>query len=142
MTRTVPLTDQLRKALGPNPGGVVGLVDDLLRVCRGNRVRLDYRDDHCHVRSLGADENDLVDVPMPRATFRAVLARVAALCNERVPGSVTPYHGDGELAITSGPPAVFRVAFTNTTLEQRLELQPLTGHADAADATGRLTTVA
>ena len=49
--------------------------------------------------------------------------RLAALCNEQSPGSVSPYGGEGELSIGTNPSAVFRVAFTNTPGEQVLELR-------------------
>ena len=64
------------------------------------------------------------DVPLRKSALRAILARVAALCNERTPNSVSPYGGQGELSVGANPAVVFRVRFANTLAEQRLELMP------------------
>jgi hypothetical protein len=72
-----------------------------------------------------------MDVPLRKAVLRAVLARLAVLCNERNPNSVSPYGGHGELLAGGNPPMVFRVAFANTTAEQKLELLPQTQTAAA-----------
>jgi hypothetical protein len=61
--------------------------------------------------------------------LRALLARLAALCNEQTPNSVTPYGGQGQFSPGTSPPAVFRVAFINTAAEQKLELTNETGLA-------------
>jgi len=74
------------------------------------------------VRSLGDEAQQMLDVPLRKSTFRAILARVAVLCNERVPNSVSPYGGQGELAMGANPTVVFRVAFVNTPAAQKLEL--------------------
>lgn len=138
MTRPMLLPDALRRAFEPTPRGVVGLVDGLLGLCRGQPLRLDFRDGHCRVHSLGGAAEDVVDVPVPRSVFRAVLARVAALCNERRPDSVTPYGGEGELAVQGEPPTAFQVLFANTPDEQWVEITPTTslagGHAVARHA--------
>ena len=62
------------------------------------------------------------EIPLGKTVFRAMLARIAALCNERTPNSVSPYGGEGEFSIWTEPPTVFHVAFTNTPDEQRIEL--------------------
>jgi hypothetical protein len=64
-----------------------------------------------------------IQVQLPKSAFRAVLARLAALCNERKPDSVSPYGGAGEIAVGSDPPRVVRVSFTNTPAEQTVTLQ-------------------
>ena len=40
---------------------------------------------------------DRIDVPLQKSVVRAALARVAVLCNERIPGSVSPFGGQGRL---------------------------------------------
>ncbi|MBY0459974.1 MAG: hypothetical protein K2V38_21870 [Gemmataceae bacterium] len=61
--------------------------------------------------------------------FRAALARVAALCNEQHPGSVTPYRGEGEVVVppphspNRSPPSTCYVSFINTPSEQHLEMR-------------------
>jgi hypothetical protein len=112
----------LRSALENPDRGVVGLVDDLLKACRGHDLQLDWHAGRCRVRSLGGNGEELLDAPLRKSVFRAILARVAALCNERRPSSVSPYGGQGDLSVGENPPAVFRLAFVNTPAEQKLEL--------------------
>ena len=61
-------------------------------------------------------------MPLPKSVFRAVLARIAALCNEQLPNSVTPYRSEGTLSVAADLPATFHVAFVNTPTEQRLTM--------------------
>src|SRR5262249_56235813 len=70
----------------------------------------------------GARRQEWTEVSVPKSVFRAILARVAALCNEHAPNSVSPYGGEGEISVGTNPPTLFRVAFTNTPGEQRLEV--------------------
>jgi hypothetical protein len=113
---------ELRKAVENPVRGVVGLVEDLLQVCREHGLQLDWQADHCRLRGAGGDWENVLDFPLRKSVFRAILARVAALCNERIPNSVSPYGGRGKLAAGANLPAVFRVAFVNTPAEQSLEL--------------------
>jgi hypothetical protein len=106
----------------PAQRGVVGLVDDLLRICGDRGLRLDWHDGSCRIRSLGAAPEETTEVPLPKSVFRAVLARLAALCNDRGPGSISPYGGEGELTIGTDPAMVISVTFTNTPGEQRVQL--------------------
>ena len=76
----------------------------------------------CRITSLGAEPYHAAEIPLGKTVFRAMLARIAALCNERTPNSVSPYGGEGEFSIWTEPPTVFHVAFTNTPDEQRIEL--------------------
>jgi len=98
------------------------LVDDLLAVCLEHGLQLDWQADRCRVRSFGGGWEESIDVPLRKSVFRAILARVATLCNERIPNSVSPYGGQGELSVGANRPAVFRVTFANTPTEQKLEL--------------------
>jgi hypothetical protein len=88
MIQSTPFAERVQKAFHPTPRGVVGLVDDLLGLCRIHQLRLRFADGHCSVRRIGADDADALNVPLPKSVFRAALARVAALCNEHHPGSV------------------------------------------------------
>jgi len=129
MIHFTPFAERVRKAFEPTPRGVIGLVDDLLGLCRVHRLRIDFQDSHCYVRPLGTDAQDSIDVPLPKSAFRAVLARIAALCNELQPDSVTPYRGEGEIVVPSSisvdgnPPSTCYVSFVNTSSDQRLELR-------------------
>lgn len=113
----------------PDAPRVVGLVDDLLDLCRVHQLRLRFADGHCSVRRLGADDADGFNVPLPKSVFRAALARVAALCNEQHPGSVTPYRGEGEIVVPTlpspnrSPPSTCYISFMNTLSDQQLEMR-------------------
>jgi hypothetical protein len=113
----------LQRALQPTERGVVGLVEDLLGACREGGVRLDWRADRCQVRPLGAGPQESTEAPLPKSVFRAILARMAALCNERSPNSVSPYGGEGDVSVGADPPTLLHVAFANTPGEQWLEVR-------------------
>jgi hypothetical protein len=70
----------------------------------------------------GEWEPEPIAVPIPKSAFRAMLARLAALCNERAPASTSPYGGEGELLVGTDA-AAFRIAFTNTPGAQRAEVR-------------------
>ncbi len=125
MSNQSPLADLLRPVFEPTRRGVVGLVNDLLTFCRDRRLDLDWHEGRCRVRSTGASPEDTFEAALPKSVFRAALARLAALCNECRPGSVSPYGGDGEVAIGADPAAVVSVTFTNTPDEQRVCLKPI-----------------
>jgi hypothetical protein len=132
MSNTSRFPEQLRRALEPTERGVVGLVDDLLGLCSERGFRLDWQKDHCVASPLGVEPDHATAVPLGKSVFRAMLGRIAALCNERTPNAVSPYGGEGELSTRSEPSTVFHVAFTNTTDEQWMELsQVLDGKATA-----------
>jgi len=122
MNTTAQITEVLRTALEHPSRGVVGLVDDLLRLCPEQGLRLDGQADRCRISFLTGDSEEATDVPLRQSVFRAILARIAVLCNERTPDSVSPYGGQGELSAGANPPAVFRVSFANTPAVHKLEL--------------------
>lgn len=122
MTDTTSYANRIREAFNPSPRGVVGLVDDLLALGRDQGLRLDFHDGNCSVRPLDTNGQEPIRVPLPKSVFRAVLARIATLCNEQHPNSVTPYRGEGTLSVATNPPATFHVSFTNTPTEQRLTM--------------------
>jgi hypothetical protein len=104
---------------------VVGLVDDLLRLCPEKGLRLDWQRDHCHIRCLDGCSDETLDQPLRKSVFRAILARLASLCNEGSPTSVSPDGGQGKLSVQTDPPMILRVTFANTTDENWLELVPV-----------------
>src|SRR5689334_4002559 len=120
--RTTPSLAQVLQPILTSPTrGVVGIVDDLLGASLRHELELGWGPARCRVRSVGGTWEDLPLVPPPRpSVFRAILARIAALCNQRTPGSVSPYGGRGELAAADNPPRLLTVTFTNTPAEQRL----------------------
>ncbi len=118
---TASFEERVRLAFSPTPRAVLGLVDDLLELCREQPLAVSFRDGKCFV-SFAADGNKQSEVPLPRSAFRAVLARIAALCNEQRPNSVSPYGGAGEVCVGNDSRTTLRVVFTNTPEEQRLDV--------------------
>ncbi len=114
--------ERLRRALTTPTHGVLGSVDELLTTSHEYNIRLGWEAGRCRVSALNADPPDQIDVPMQKSVIRAALARVAALCNERIPNCVSPYGGLGEMTIDADPAKVIRVKFVNTPEEQSLEL--------------------
>jgi hypothetical protein len=115
--------DRVKALMVPGSRGIIDNVDDLVRLSRDIQVTLERRDDRIWIRSTAIEPGEEIELPWQRY-FRVVLARIAALCNERVPESVSPYGGSGELSIPGDPGATSRAVFVNTAGEQRLELTP------------------
>jgi hypothetical protein len=122
-------SERLERALADTSRGVLGLVDELLAVSRQQDIQLDWQAGRCRVSFPGGPP-DRIEAPLPRSVFRVALARVAALCNERVPNSVSPYGGQGEVTIGSDPPTAIRAVFVNTPEKQSLDLAPVRLGAD------------
>jgi hypothetical protein len=122
MNTTSKLTEAFRDVIEHPTRGVVGIVDDLLRLCPEQGLRLDWQAEGCRLRCCVGDSEETFDVPLRKSVFRAILARIAILCNEQVPNSASPYGGEGELSTAANPSGQFRVSFTNTPAEQNLEL--------------------
>lgn len=128
MSTSTQLSDALQRAFQSRIHGVVGLVDSLLKSCPEQGLRLHWQRGHCRVHCAADDSLEVLNCPVPKSVFRAILARVGMLCNQRRANSVSPYGGEGELAVDGDAPAVFRATFTNTTEEQKLELIPVSAH--------------
>jgi hypothetical protein len=122
MITTSRFSEVLRGVLMHPTRGVTGLVADLLTVCQEYGLQLEWDADRCRVRSFRSDWEEWIDVPLRKSVIRAILARVAVLCIERNPDSVSLYGGQGELSAGTNPSALFRVVFLNTPSEQKLEL--------------------
>jgi hypothetical protein len=122
MTTTSQLIDILRNALADPQRGVVGAVEDLLEASRQHPLRIEWQGDHCRVYTANGDSEVAIDVAFPKSVFRAILARVAKLCNERNPNSVSPYGGQGVLISGANPPTEVSVTILNTASEQELAL--------------------
>jgi hypothetical protein len=123
VNKTRPLTERLQEAFRPTERGVVGVVDELLVLCREQGLRLAWHADRCRIEPLGGEPQEPTELPLPKSVFRAMLARLAALCNERSPQTISPYGGEGELVVGSDPSVVYCVALANTPGEQSLEVR-------------------
>ena len=98
MNTTSHLSETVRQILLKPAGGVAGLVDELVKVCCAHGLEIDWQVERFRLRCNGGDWESLHDVALRKSVFRAALARIAALCNERSPDSVSAYGGEGELA--------------------------------------------
>src|SRR5687768_5015101 len=125
MSGTSEFVRWFQGALARPNGGVVGLVDDLLRHCPRPGLQLDWDADHCRIRSLAGGPGQVIERPLAKSVFRAVLARLAALCNEHRPDSVSPYGGAGKLAAGPSNDLVFQLSFANTAADAWLVLRPV-----------------
>ncbi len=114
---------RLRAALA-NPGdGIVGLVDSLLACCVEDRVHVEFGEDVLCVYFQNCCAKSPVSIPKP--VLRAMIARVAVLCNEQTPNAVSPYGGEGALSVSAKPGALLKAVFANTTDQQHLTLTTL-----------------
>src|SRR5947209_2245875 len=123
---SIPATSpqRLHRALSTPTRGVLGLVDALLAASQEHGIQLDWQAGQCRVRFREGGPAGCIEVPLRKSVVRAVLARVAVLCNQQNPNSVSPYGGQGELLVGTAPPTALHVAFVNTPEEQSLELAP------------------
>jgi hypothetical protein len=117
-----PILEHLERALADPDRGILGLVDELLTASREQDIRIEWQAGSCQVISPNGELPDRIEVPLKKSVVRAALARIAALCNERKPGSVSPYGGQGEIAIDADPSKAIRATFVNTPETQSLEL--------------------
>ena len=98
MSTVIRLGDQLSRLFSQPADGVVGLVDNLLSLCRDSILEVHWVSDRIRLTVTHVTDGDLrevVDVDERKSVLRAVIARFAGLCNEAEPGSVSPYQGVG-----------------------------------------------
>lgn len=112
MSTVSPFAERIQDVFGQSHD-VLGMVVELLSLCCEQGLRLDWQNGACQVRPSAPSAGESVEVAIPESVFRAVLARIAALCNERAPGSVSPYGGRGELAAGDDRATNCHVAFSN-----------------------------
>jgi transcriptional regulator with XRE-family HTH domain len=102
-----------------NPsGGIIGIVDRLLAIAAERPFRIEAADGGYRVTMSGREAM----ASSHRPIFRAILARVAVLCDEQAPGTFSPYGGRGTIERGNGP--ALSAVFVNTTDKQSLELSP------------------
>ncbi|HQU41210.1 MAG: hypothetical protein B7Z73_01920 [Planctomycetia bacterium 21-64-5] len=118
---------KVEKVFERTPRGLLGLVDDLLRLGGQDGLSLTWHDGRCCVRTLSGGPQEATEIRVPKSVFRAILARVAVLCNERSRDSVWPYGGEGELAMSHGSASLLRIEFVNRPGEQRLVIDQVSG---------------
>ena len=133
-----PILDRLERVLGNPDRGVLGLVDELVGASREQDLRLGWQAGRCYVIFPGRDSSDRIEVPLRKSVVRAALARIAVLCNERSPGSVSPYGGQGEIAIDADPSKAIRATFVNTPETVSLELASVSSEVAALVGLSRI----
>ncbi len=122
MNKSHPLLDHLESILVNPDRGIIGIVDELVETSREHDLQVLWRAGCCSVILAGGEHPDRIEVPMRKSVVRAVIARIAALCNERNPGSVSPYRGQGEITIDADPLRTVHADFVNTQEAVSLEL--------------------
>jgi hypothetical protein len=126
MSNQSSLPDRLSHALAMPDRGIVSLVDELLAVSSEQDLQLTWQAGRCYVNLRDNGKlPDRIEVSLPKSVVRAALARIAVLCNERSPNSVSPYGGQGEVTVDTNPAKAIRVTFVNTPDQQSLELASL-----------------
>jgi hypothetical protein len=117
--------DSLHNAIMHPTGAIVGMVDEVLQLCRQHSLELNWRDGKCRITPIGSNREDVLDLPLQRSIFRVILARIAKLCGDNAPGTFNPYGGHGELIVGSEPAILFRVEWSNTLADQHLIMTPI-----------------
>jgi hypothetical protein len=122
MNTDLQVSDAIIRAIEHPSNGVLGVVDELLDLCPKQGLRLEWRTDRCCLL-LPSENGQETSFPVSirKSVLRAILARLAALCNVRAADSVSLYGGEGAFSVAD-PDKGFRIAFVNTPAEQKLEL--------------------
>ncbi len=129
------LTFAERWQASPAPGGgLIGLFDHYLRLLGEEGAAVEFSEGRCWL-SPRQEGDAPEELPLSRTTFRPILARVAFLCNEYRPSSVTPYGGVGVFKLAGPPELLLRVSFTNTPDIQKLDIRPAGAPAPALNGT-------
>ena len=125
MSATSSLSEILQAAFD-STDSLVEFVDALLKVCFDNELHFRMQGDSGLLRSTKKERAEYAfSNPLPKARYRAVLARFAVLCNEALPGSASPYGGAGTVLINGDRLESVRVSFTNTPDEQIIDIRPV-----------------
>ena len=117
--------EALRAALDHPTSGIIGIVDTLLKVRPDQEVHLHWQPDCCEVQCRAAGYEAGFETPLRQSVFRAIVARVSAICSQDSPGSMSPYGGESKLCVSTDQAAWVRVKFENTPDSQWLSLTPL-----------------
>ncbi len=109
----------------PREGGILDLVDDMLARCVNDQVRIVWCPGVVTEYPLSGTSPTSFEVTLRNSAFRAVMARMAVLCERPDSEPVSPYGGRGEFTDRRWPRVRFSLQFTNTADDQRLELTPI-----------------
>jgi hypothetical protein len=115
MSINTDVATELRDILRRGVGGVAQVADDLLLASRHHVVEMEWSDNRPKLRIDAADWSDLSDIGLKKSIFRAIVARIAILCNEQSnSAAMSPYGGNGELMVCGDLPTTVRVTLSNT----------------------------
>lgn len=123
MNQTFDALGSISHILSEPGNGIEGIVDNLVCLCQAHHLQLDFEPPRYCVRFLSGARQELGDLKIRTSVFRAILARIAALCNVDFPGSVPLYGGSGSFSPSADNLGRCLVRFTNTASEQKLELE-------------------
>jgi hypothetical protein len=119
---------------GPRP--VVELVWDLLSAADAHGVRLGWDDGKCDISSVRTT-GEHRSVALPLSVFRAVLARLAALCERDSHDDFSPYRWEGKLVWDADSTRHFWIDVTNNHAQGFLvTIQPISP-SDPARSVGK-----
>ena len=105
---------------------VVKFSDEFMQLCAEHELRLRLEPSQCVVEASGGKESiDVIENPMRRSQFRAVLARIVAISSECSNSIMTPYGGDWEISYSGDQNRRIRVSVQNTPNAQFVELEAL-----------------
>ena len=125
--RASTIAKWINRAISHPIGAIVGLVDELLEACvmLNCGLELDWSQNEFSIVLPVDGDKYRFEPPLLRSSvYRSIIARVSALCNERVPGEVSPYGGEGEVFVGGNPDDVVHAEFENTGGKFRLKLTP------------------
>lgn len=117
-----PFSERIQFVFQPDNRGVVGIVDELLAAYGSEGLKLTWEQGYCQVQTLA--DPQFASVSLPKSVFRALLARIAALCNEHCLDSVSPYGGQGVFKASDETAMQYRAEFANTIEQQWVVIQP------------------
>lgn len=122
MIRTETLLESLTELFAqPGPHGVADLADNLLQICVEHGIRINIKKDLCSIEDTSGILKD-VKHRLPLSAFRALLARMAGMCDSEV----SPYGGTGRIQQLDDHEV--EITFKNTPSEQFVDLQAVAAH--------------
>jgi hypothetical protein len=125
MNATQTLAEIFRADHDHGGKGVFGLIDEILTYCQINQRKMKWSQGSVEVQTVCGGTEEQISVGLRTSVLRTIIARLAALCNQREKNSVSPYGGEGEFTDDRPPVTTFRVSFCNTPDEQWFELLPV-----------------
>ena len=132
--RDYEIDSEVLSLFEPKNGGIVEIVENLLVYLPNQNLKIDFFEGHGRMTSLAdpnaethrkgevrASRKSVFHFPMSKPIMRALIARVAFLCESLGFHSGTPYRGEGELISEYG--CHNRIYYANTPQEQWLFLE-------------------